>query len=76
MTVLQQLKEEGIVARRFEDEDGLVLVADFGRSTDAAVDVVDETVIVVAGDDHHEFDVGADARAFMNNSVLTIEVNA
>ncbi len=76
MTVLQQLEEEGIVARRFEDEDGLVLVADFGRSTDAAVDVVGETVIVVAGDDHHEFEVGADAQAVMKNGVLTIEVNA
>jgi hypothetical protein len=76
MTVLQQFEEEGIDARRFEYEDGLVLAADFGRGTDAAVDVVDGTVIVVAGEDHHEFEVDGDARAVMNNGILTIEVEA
>ena len=75
MTVLHQFEEEGIDARRFEYEDGLVLAADFGRGTDAAVDVVDGTVIVVAGDDHHEFAVDGDARAVMNNGILTIEVS-
>jgi len=76
MTVLQQFEEEGIDARRFEYEDGLVLAADFGRASDAAVDVADGTVIVVAGNDHYEFEVDGDARAFINNGVLTIEVNA
>lgn len=76
MTVLQQFEEEGIEARRFEYEDGHVLAADFGRGTDAAVDVVGGTVIVVAGGGQHEFEVDGDARADMNNGVLTIEVNA
>jgi hypothetical protein len=76
MTVLQQFEEEGIDARRFEYDDEVVLAADFGRSTDAAVDVVDGTVIVVAGDDQYDVEVGDDARAFINNGVLTIEVDA
>ncbi len=76
MTVLQQFEEEGIEARRFEYQDGHVLAADFGRGTEAAVDVVDGTVIVVAGGDQHEFEVDSDACAYMNNGILTIEVNA
>jgi hypothetical protein len=73
MTVIEQFAEEGIDARRFEYEDGVVLAADFGPAADASVDVVGDTAIVVAGGEQYDFAVGADAQAFMRNGVLTIE---
>ena len=76
MTSIQQLREEAIEARRFEYEDGDVLVADFGRDVDPAVDIVDGTAIVVTDEEQVEFDVDADARVFINNGVLTVEVEA
>jgi len=62
--------------RRFEYEDGVVLAADVGAASDASVDIVDETVILVAGDDQYEQPLPdvADADAFINNGVLTIEL--
>ncbi len=64
------------VSRRVYD-DAVVFAADFGPAADATVDVVADTVIVVAGDDQYEIDVGdADAEVFMRNGVLSVEVNA
>jgi len=74
MTVIEQFAEEGIEARRFEYDDGVVLAADFEPAIDASVDVVGDTVIVIAGDEQYDFEVGAGAQAFMKNGVLTIEV--
>lgn len=64
---------DGIV-RRYEYDDETLIVVDFGF-VDGSVDVVDGTVIVVTGDDQYEWDVGGDARATMNNGVVTIEVS-
>ena len=51
-----------------------MVVADFG-GVDGSVDVVDETAIVVVGDEHYEFEVPTGAsRAVMNNGVVTIEL--
>ena len=63
--------------RRFEYEDNVVFAADVGPSDDASVDVVDGTVIVVTGDEQFEQDLPADvdARAFIRNGVLTIELS-
>ena len=76
MTGPQQL-EEGVPVRRFDYDDGLVLAADVGTD-DASVDVVGDTVIVVSAGEQHELSVpetaDGEARAFIKNGVLTIEV--
>lgn len=73
MSELQQFGDE-VAVRRYEYDDGVVLAADFGPSREAAVDVVDDTVIVVTDDDQYELEVEGGANAFISNGVLTIEV--
>jgi hypothetical protein len=77
MSLQQQLAANDIDWRRDEYEDSVAFVSDLGPQGQSAVDVVEDTVIVVAGDEQYEFDadLGADARAFINNGVLTIEVD-
>ncbi|MEF8773463.1 MAG: hypothetical protein V5A23_04930 [Halobacteriales archaeon] len=74
MNELQQLREEGYPVRAVETGDGVEYVAELGPAAgDAAVDVVDGTVIVVIGDEQYEMPVpGADPEAFIRNGVLTI----
>jgi hypothetical protein len=75
MNTEQQLFDETPL-RRFEYDDSVVLAADVGTVGDATVDVVDDTVIVVVGDEQREFEVpGGDARAFINHGVLTVELS-
>lgn len=75
MTETQQLKD-GVPVSRYEYDDGVVLAADL-RVTDASAEVVGDTVIVVADRTQYDLDVpeGEDARAFVNNGVLTVEVD-
>jgi hypothetical protein len=62
--------------RQYDYDDGRVLAADLGPGTDAAVDVADGTVIVVVDGEQHEVEApGEDARAFIRNGVLTVEVD-
>ncbi|WP_255193211.1 DUF7127 family protein [Natronobeatus ordinarius] len=65
---------------QYQYDDGAVFAVDFGAAgADAAVDVVDDTVIVVLEDDQVELELPAaveDAQAFIKNGVLTIEVEA
>jgi hypothetical protein len=75
MNVEQQLSARDVDVRRFDYEDGTVLAADFGPATAASVDAVGDTVIVVVGDEQYEIDLDGDARAFMKNGVLSIEVD-
>jgi len=75
MNAEQQLFDETPL-RRFEYDDSVVLAADVGPAEDASVDVVDGTVIVVARGEQYEQEVPSDdARAFINNGVLTIELS-
>jgi HSP20 family molecular chaperone IbpA len=76
MNTDQQLFDE-LPVRRLEYDDGVVLAADVGVSDDTTVDVVDDTVILVVGDEQYEQPVpdGSDARAVINNGVLTIELS-
>jgi hypothetical protein len=76
MKPIQQLEAENIDVSRFEYEDSVVLAADFGYVDSSSVDVVDDTVIVVADGEQYDIDLDGDARAFMKNGVLTIEVDA
>ena len=74
MNLTEQLSAQGVEWRRVETEDATELVVDFGFHEHSSVDMVDGTVIVIVGEDQYEFDVSPGARAFMNNGVLTIEV--
>ena len=70
-----QFAERAPAARRYEYDDRTVIAADFGPDASPAVDVVDGTVIIVAGDDQREFDVpDGDVQTFTRNGVVTIEV--
>lgn len=71
--ITQSVRGDGVI-RRYDYEDGAVMVADLGH-VEGSVDLVDGTAIVVVDGDQHEFDVPADAsRAFMNNGIVTVEV--
>lgn len=79
MTLEQFTRKEGQVARRYQyDDESTVLAVDFGADEpEASVDVVDDTIIVVVGDEQYEFDLpdGADdAHTFIKNGVLTVEM--
>lgn len=75
MSERQQLAGREPIVRRYEDEDELVVVADVGP-VQGSVDVVDDTAIIVVDDDQFEVDLPAgEARAFMKNGVVTIEVD-
>jgi HSP20 family molecular chaperone IbpA len=75
MNTDQQLFDE-MPLRRFQYDESVVLAADVGPAEDASVDVVDDTVILVTGDEQYEqaLPEAKDARAFINNGVLTIEL--
>ncbi len=66
------------LVRAYEYGTDTVIAVDFGvHSEEAAVDVVDGTVIVVADDGQHEIELpvdAVDAQAFMKNGVLTVEL--
>ena len=75
MSLQQQFAAEGVEWRRYEYDDRVEFVADFGPHGRSSADVVGDTVIVVADGEQYEFDIAADARASMTNGVLTIEVS-
>jgi len=75
MNVKEQLGAVDVGVSRREYEDRVEVVADFGPGTEASIDVVDGTVIVVVDDEQHELTVDGDAQAFIKNGVVTIEVN-
>lgn len=69
----QSLRGESV--RRYDYDEETVLAADLGPGVEGSVDVVDGTVIVVVGDEQHEFDVPAgESRASISNGVVTVEV--
>jgi len=76
MSVKQQFEAEGIDVRRVEYDDSVELVADLGTGGQSAVDVVGDTIIVLAGGEQFEIEAAAEAdpQAFISNGVLTIEV--
>jgi hypothetical protein len=70
----QRAIDGSVFGRRYDYEDGTVLVADFGPGT-ASVDVVDGTVMVIEGKEQHEFEVPGVTNAVINNGILTIEIS-
>jgi hypothetical protein len=75
MTESKQLGDD-VGLRRYDYGDETVLAADLGPERDAAVDVVDGTAIVVVDGEQYDLELDGDARAFIRNGVLTIEVDA
>jgi hypothetical protein len=75
MNATERFAERGIDARRIEFDDGVELVADLGPEADASAEFVDETVIIVTGDDQYDIELDAEGQALINNGVLTVEVN-
>jgi len=75
MTATQRLDED-VPVSRYEYDDSVVLAADIGTS-EATAEIVGDTVIVVDGIDQYDLTVpeGEDARAFIRNGVLTVEVS-
>ncbi|MFB6087872.1 MAG: hypothetical protein ABEJ85_05070 [Haloarculaceae archaeon] len=74
MVAIEQLDDD-VGSARHEYDDVTVFAADFGPDRSATVDVVDGTAIVLADGEQYDIDLpGEDARAFMKNGVLTIEV--
>ena len=65
--------------RRYEYDDSTVFAVDLGTTDDTSIDIVDQTAIVVVGDEQFEFDVpteNGDVQTGLNNGILTIEVTA
>ncbi|PSP75266.1 hypothetical protein BRC86_03670 [Halobacteriales archaeon QS_3_64_16] len=73
---MQRFSDRNDELRRQDYETETLLVADLGTEiSDATVDAVDGTAIVVAGENQQEFAVPEGVRAVtINNGVLTIEV--
>lgn len=74
MNVNEQLSQRGIEVDRREYDGRIEFVADFGPAASVSVDVVGETVIVVAGEETYDLEVDGNAQAFIKNGVLTIEL--
>jgi hypothetical protein len=75
---LQQFDErDGGTLSRYEYEDSVVYAADIGFDAgEAAVDIVDGTVMVVRGNEQADFEIpeSGTTEATIKNGVLTVEV--
>jgi len=70
-------RSDDAIVRRYEYDGETVVAADLGPdASEADVDVVGDTVIVVTDGETLEMDVDGDAQAFISNGVLTVEVRA
>lgn len=77
MNVQQFTDHEDRFARRYDYDDAIVVAADLDV-TDADVDVLGDTVMIVRPDGA-QFELSVPApptRAFIRNGVLTIEIEA
>jgi hypothetical protein len=65
-------EDEAITISHRDYDDETVIAVDFGADVDAAVDVVGDTAIVVAGDRQFEFDVPDGATEITTNDGMLI----
>lgn len=72
---LRETDRKQTVVREYETENTAAIAVDFGPETgDIDVDIVEDTAIVVVGDDHFEFELPDETCELQtNNGVLTIE---
>ncbi|HET7324633.1 MAG TPA: hypothetical protein VFJ06_09900, partial [Halococcus sp.] len=71
---LRETDRREAVIREYEDDRSTAIAVDFGPDAgDVTVDIVDDTAIVVVGDEHFEFELPDDVDELStNNGVLTI----
>jgi hypothetical protein len=76
MELQQFIADDDQSIRSVRRDDGRTVVADFGLdASGASVDVVGDTAIVMHGEEQTDIDLPEPAaRAFMQNGVLTIEL--
>lgn len=78
MELQQFINDDDLSVRSVSRDDGRTVIADFGPgASDASVDLVGDTAIVMHGAEQTDIDLPEPAeRAFMQNGVLTIELEA
>ncbi|AGN00971.1 hypothetical protein L593_05110 [Salinarchaeum sp. Harcht-Bsk1] len=78
MELQQFINDDDRSVHSVRRDGGQTVVADFGPGAgDASVDVVGDTAIVMHGEEQTDIDLPEPvARAFMENGVLTIELEA
>jgi hypothetical protein len=64
--------EEDVTIARREYDDESVVTVDFGRGVEAALDILGDTAIVVAGDRQFEFEVPDEATEFTTNEGMLV----
>lgn len=71
---LRTADDRGTVVSEHEYDDGSLVAVDFGAARgDLTVDILDDTAIVIAGDEQFEFELPDEATEVdANNGVLTI----
>lgn len=74
MGMKETLAEKSIEVSRYEYEDTVELVADFGIQDDEHVEIVGDTAIIIVDGSQYEVELEGNAQAFINNGVVTIEV--
>ena len=65
-------EEDDLTIARREYDDESVVTVDFGRGVEAALDVLGDTAIVVAGDRQFEFEVPDEATEFTTNEGMLV----
>jgi len=74
MGMKETLAEKSIEVSRYEYEDTVELVADFGIQHEESVEIVGDTAIIIIDGKQHDVELDGGAQAFINNGVVTIEV--
>lgn len=74
MELRQPFIEQGLPVRRVQSGETVEVAVDFGHDADLTAEVLDETVIVIAGGEQYEIGIDGSAEVFISNGVLTIEV--
>ncbi len=70
----QETNDETRRIRTIDRPDSTSMVVDLGTSAEGSVDIVDDTAIVVIGDDQYDIELTDSVeRAALNNGVLTID---
>lgn len=67
-------EDEGITITRRDYDDEVVIAIDFGADVEAALDVVGDTAIVVAGDRQFEFEIPPEATEVTTNDGILLIV--
>lgn len=76
MTLQQTLNQQGLESRKVDYDGRTAHILDFGPAASVSADIVGNTTILVVDDEQYEITLADDAEVFVNNGVVTIEVDA